>query len=154
MVALRIHGVLLILTADPVAPAHLVIHLCQHMARIRPVPAARHSFPTTFVHRDLHKCTRLFLRKAQRAGLWSPLQRPLSRKEKTLQLLVRGRPITVSTDTVKPAYILNGTDHWNRTFNPAVDATLTIAPPVTPPPPTARTTSSVRHALFSARFSN
>jgi hypothetical protein len=35
----------------------------EHMAHLRPVPAARHGFPTTFVHSDLEKCTHVFLRQ-------------------------------------------------------------------------------------------
>jgi hypothetical protein len=76
----------------------------------------------------------------------------LSQKEKTLQLLVRGRPITVSTDTVKPAYILNGTDRRNTTFNPAVDATLAVAPPAMPPSPTTQDTHSNHHVHFPTVF--
>jgi hypothetical protein len=37
---------------------------------------------------------------------------------KTLQLLLRGRPVIVSTERVKPSYILNGTDHGSN-FKPA-----------------------------------
>jgi hypothetical protein len=33
----------------------------------------------------------------------------LSRREKIMKILVRGRPVTVSTDRVKPAYMLNET---------------------------------------------
>jgi hypothetical protein len=33
------------------------------------------------------------------------------------------RPVTVSTNRVKPAYMLNETDHGTTTFNPAVDTT-------------------------------
>jgi hypothetical protein len=40
---LRIPGELLTLTAEPVDPAHLITELRQHMARLRPLPAARHT---------------------------------------------------------------------------------------------------------------
>jgi hypothetical protein len=43
------------------------------MARLRPVPAARHASPATFVHSDLRKCTHALLRQDAHAGLWSPL---------------------------------------------------------------------------------
>jgi cleavage and polyadenylation specificity factor subunit 1 len=46
---LRITSELLTPTADPVDPAHLITQLRQHMARLRPVPAARHASPATFV---------------------------------------------------------------------------------------------------------
>jgi hypothetical protein len=59
---LRIPGELLTPTADPVKTMHLITQLSQHMAHLRPVPAARHVFPATFVHNDLHKCMHVFLR--------------------------------------------------------------------------------------------
>jgi cleavage and polyadenylation specificity factor subunit 1 len=40
---LRIPGELLTPAADPVEPAHLITQLRRHMARLRPVPAARHA---------------------------------------------------------------------------------------------------------------
>jgi hypothetical protein len=42
-------------------------------------------------------------------------------REKTLQRLACGRPITVSTNRLKPPYLLNGTDHRNTTFSHAVN---------------------------------
>jgi hypothetical protein len=155
---LRIPGELLTLTANPVDPAHLITELRQHMTRLRPVPAARHTIPATFVHHDLQKCTHVFLRQdAMRRTLEPPYTGPfkvLSRRDKTLRLLMRGRPITVSADRVKPAYMLSGNDHENNNFNPADNATPTVAPPTTPPLPAARTTRSGRHVNFPARFNS
>jgi hypothetical protein len=75
---LRIPGELLIPTAEPVDPAHLITELRQHMARLRPVPAARHTSPSTFVHSDLERCTHVFLRQdTTREALEPPLQRSL-----------------------------------------------------------------------------
>jgi hypothetical protein len=97
------------------------------LAHLRPVPAARHASPVTFVHSDLEKCMHVFLHQdTTRWALESPYSSPyqvLSRTEKTLQLLMRGRPVTVSTNRVKPAYIVNGTDCGNNSCNPPVDAT-------------------------------
>jgi transposase InsO family protein len=59
---LRIPGELLTPTANPVEPAHLITELCQHMTRLRPVPATRHATQATFVNHDLQKCTHVFLR--------------------------------------------------------------------------------------------
>jgi hypothetical protein len=50
-----------------------------------------------------------------RQALETPYQ-VLSWREKTIQLFMRRRPITVSTDRVKPGYIPNGTDCENNTF--------------------------------------
>jgi hypothetical protein len=61
----------------------------------------------------------------QRAGHWAlepPYSGPyrvLSWRVKTLQLLVCWRPVTVSTDRVKPAYTLNGTDRGSNFNLPA-----------------------------------
>jgi hypothetical protein len=153
---LSIPGELLTPTADPVDLAHLITELREHMARLRPVPAARDASPAAFVHRDFEKCTQVFLRQdITRRALEPPYSGPyqvLARTEKTLQLIVRLRPVTVSADRVRSAYILNGTDRGNNSFNPPVDATPTVAPPATPPLPATCTTRSGRHINFPARF--
>jgi cleavage and polyadenylation specificity factor subunit 1 len=90
---LRIPSELLIPTADPMESAHLITRLRRHMARLRPVPASHHTSSATFVHKDFHNCTHVFLRQdATRRALDPPYNGPyqvLSRREKTLQLLVR-----------------------------------------------------------------
>ena len=131
-------GELLTPAIDPANTAHLVTEFRQHMASLRPVPAARQSSPATFVYSDLEKCTHVFLRQAStRRALESPYTGPyqlLSRREKTLQLLARGRHVTVSTDRVKPDYILQETDSRN-TINPPAAATPTVGPPAMPTVP-------------------
>jgi hypothetical protein len=44
---------------------------------------------------------------------------------------VRGKPVTVSADRVKPAYIFKEADFRNTVCNLAVKATPAIAPPAT-----------------------
>jgi cleavage and polyadenylation specificity factor subunit 1 len=158
---LRILGKFLTQTAHPIEPALLITQLRQHMSRLGPVPATRNARPGTFVHKDLHTCTHVFLRQdATRLALeppYSGLYQVISRKEKTLRLLVRGKPTTLSTDRVKPAYIFNEADFTHNISNPAVKTTPTIAPPTTPPAtssphPATRTTRSGCHVYFSARF--
>jgi hypothetical protein len=125
------------------------------MTRLRPVPAARHTCPSTFVHSDLARCTHVFFRQETTCrALEAPYSGPyrdLSRRVKTPQLLVRGRPVTVSTDRVKPAYTLNGTDRGSN-FNPPFATSPAAAPSATPPQPSTRTTRSGRHIHFPARF--
>jgi hypothetical protein len=135
---LRMPGELLAPTAGPVDTAHLITELRQHMTRLRPVPAARHPPRATFVHSDLEKCTHVFLHQDTLRRILEPSNsgpyQVLSRREKTLQLLVRGRPVTVSVDRVKPAYMLNEMDSGTTTtttFHPMVDATSAVAPPAT-----------------------
>jgi hypothetical protein len=113
---LRIPGELLTSTADPVEPVHLITQLPRHMARLRPVPAARHSSSATFMHTDLHNCKNVLLRQdATCRALEPPYNVPyqvLSRRQKTLQLLVRGKLVTVFAERVKPAYVFNEYDHF------------------------------------------
>jgi cleavage and polyadenylation specificity factor subunit 1 len=52
---LRIPGKLLTPSTNAVDTAPLITELRQHMARLRPVPAAQHASPATFVHSTLEK---------------------------------------------------------------------------------------------------
>jgi cleavage and polyadenylation specificity factor subunit 1 len=121
---LRIPGEFLTQTAHPVEPVHHITQLRQHMARLRPVPATRQARPGTFEHKHLHTCTHVFLRQdATRQALEPPYSGPykvISREEKALRQLIRGKPITVSTDRVKPTYKFNKADFTHNTSNPAV----------------------------------
>jgi cleavage and polyadenylation specificity factor subunit 1 len=96
---LRIPRELLTPSANPVDPALLITELRKHMAHLRPVLAARHASPARVVHSDLGKCTHVFLRQdATCRPLEPPYSGPyqvLSRRDKMLQLIVRGRPVTV-----------------------------------------------------------
>jgi cleavage and polyadenylation specificity factor subunit 1 len=140
---LRIPGELLTLTTNPVDPADLNTELCQHMA-------TRHAYTATFVHSDLEKCKHIFLwQNTTRRALEPPYSGPyqvLSWREKTMQILERRRPLIVSTDRVKPAYMLKETGSGTTTtFNLAADSTLTAAPHAVPPLPVAATTCSEHH---------
>jgi hypothetical protein len=83
---LRIPGELLTPNDHPVEPAHLITQLRQHMARLRPVPATRHTNPGTFIHKDLTNCTHVFLRQdSTRRAFEPPYSGPyqvLSQKDK------------------------------------------------------------------------
>jgi hypothetical protein len=61
----------------------------------------------------------------------------LSRRQKTMKLLVHGKPVTVSTNRVKLAYILNEADHKNAPSNGYPASTI----PSLPPTPTQTTRS-------------
>jgi hypothetical protein len=120
-------------------------------------PSTATHLPASFVHKDLHNWTHVFLHHdATRQALEPPYNftyQVLSRREKTQQLFVRGKSVTVSADRVKPAYVLNDTDCGNTIFNPLASATPAIAPPATLlPPPATRTTRSGRHVSFPALF--
>ena len=107
---LRIPGEFL--TASPTArdQFEVITELRRHFEQIRPVPAARHASPATFIYKDLADSTHVFLRQdAVRRPLDPPYSGPhkvLARTKKTLRITMNGRPVTVSTDRVKPAYIM------------------------------------------------
>jgi hypothetical protein len=157
---LRIPCELLPLIADPVDPVHLITELRQHTARLRLIPAICRASPATFMHSDLEKCTHIFLwQDTTPRALERPYSGPyqiLSWREKTMQILVHDRPVTVSIDGVKPAYMLNeiGRRTTTTTFNPIADANPVAVPHAMPPPPVTRTTRSGRHVCFPARFSS
>jgi hypothetical protein len=151
---LRIPGELLTPAAGLVKLEQLIIQLRRHIAHLRPVPAARHASPTTFVHKDLRDCTHVFLRQdATRRALEPPYTGPyqvLSRREETLPLLVRGKPVTVSADRVKPAYLLDQPGNGSRTSNFPANTIPAPTPAATSPPPTAsQTTRSGRHVRLT-----
>jgi hypothetical protein len=103
------------------------------------------------MHSDIKKCTHIFLRQDIRSRALEPLYsspyQVLSQRENTLQLLMYGRPITVSADRVKLAYTLNGTDCGNK-FNPTAAATLAIAPAVTMPQPSTKLHAPVATSIY------
>jgi hypothetical protein len=74
---LRIPGKLLTPSTNPVDTALLITELRQHMAHLRPVPAAQHTSPATFVYSSLEKCTHVFLRQdTKRRALEPPYSGP------------------------------------------------------------------------------
>uniref|UniRef100_A0A5S6QD83 RNA-directed DNA polymerase n=1 Tax=Trichuris muris TaxID=70415 RepID=A0A5S6QD83_TRIMR len=88
----------------------LVVRLRQQLSRLRPVPAARHSAPATFIFKDLAKCSHVFLREsAPHAALQPPYSGPhlvIRRDDKTCTVRLYGKDTRVSIDRVKPAYVL------------------------------------------------
>ena len=111
---LRIPGELLAASPTTGDPSELITQLRRHFEQLRPVPASRHASPAAFVHKDLADSTHVFLRQdAVRRPLDPPYSGPhkvLARTKKTLRIAINGRPLTVSTDRVKPAYIMVETD--------------------------------------------
>jgi hypothetical protein len=89
------------------------------------------------MHSNLEKGTHVFLhqdttrRDLELPAPYSGPYQVLSRKNKTLQLLICGRPVTVSAERVKPTYILNRANCRNNP-NPPAAATPAIAPSAMP----------------------
>ena len=70
-------GELLVPTAPKVLASDFMQQLRRHMDQLRPTPAARHSSPATFVHKDLQDSTLVFLRQdATRHALEPPYSGP------------------------------------------------------------------------------
>jgi hypothetical protein len=79
------------------------------MTRLCPVPAAHHASPATFVHKDLHSCTHVFLRQdTPHRALVPPYSGPylvLSRTPKTFTLLLRDkRLMSLPTESNRYTY--------------------------------------------------
>ena len=154
---LRIPGEML--AAPPITgdPSELITQLRRHFEQLRPVPGARHASPAVFVHKDLAESTHVFLRQgAVRRPLEPPYSGPykvLARTKKTMRIAINGRPVTVSTDRVKPAFIMAETDSRTET-TPAIpeQATTTAPQSCTRDPAATQTTRSGRRVRFPARF--
>ncbi|XP_037942650.1 uncharacterized protein LOC119675515 [Teleopsis dalmanni] len=81
------------------------------MDQLRPVPGSNHAKAKTFVQRDLQTCSHVFLRDDNvRPLLKSPYDGPfkvIRRDRKLITILIKDRPVQVSIDRVKAAYLLN-----------------------------------------------
>ena len=88
--------------------------------------------------------------------LYSGPHKVITRSDKTFKIIVRGRQITVSADRVKPAYLLEESQHNtgnppNHPNNiPAIPNNIPAIPDATPQP---RTTRSGRKVRLPVRFS-
>lgn len=91
-------------------PSDFVSELRQHMSRLKPQKASRHSQKPVFVHKDLENCGHVFIRKdALRGALEPPYTGPyrvLSKTDKTITVELNRGPVKVSIDRVKPAYTM------------------------------------------------
>jgi cleavage and polyadenylation specificity factor subunit 1 len=139
-------------TTDTVEPPQLIHQLRCKMEELRPVPATRHASPAMFVHKDLKESTHVFLRQdtACRAldPLYSSLHKVISRTDKTLQLYMCGKTVTVSADRVKPAYIFNEPES-TMSSSPGSQISQSANSPDTSEP---RTTHPGRYIHLPARF--
>lgn len=88
------------------------------MQQLKPVPAANHSTNKTFIQKDLHKCTHVFLRDdTVRTPLKSPYDGPfkvVEKGKKTFDILINNKIIKVSIDRIKAAHIEASTEGANN----------------------------------------
>ena len=151
---LRVTGEFLIPATPKVEASIFIQQLHRHTDQLRPTPAARHASPATFIHKDLLDSTHVFMRQdAVGRALDPPYSDPhkiIARSDKTHTLSVRGLQVTVSTDRVKPAYILEETQHdtGNPKDQPCSASPKPVATTIQPP----RTTRCGRSVHFPDRF--
>jgi len=150
---LWVPGELLVPAAPRFEASTFIQQLRCHMDQLQPTPTARHASPATFIHKDLRDSTHVFLRQdAARRALEPPYTGPhkvIARADKTLTIVVRGQQVNVSADRVKPAYVLDGTQH--DTGSPPGQPCSDPDKPVKTTWPTQATCSG-RTVCFPARF--
>lgn len=98
-------------TNDTINSTDFVERLRHKMANVRPVPASRHTEPSTFIFKNLASASHVFLRDdTVRRPLQPPYTGPhpvLERAAdgKTLTISIKGKRSTVSVDRIKPAFV-------------------------------------------------
>lgn len=89
---------------DFTARLHMIVQ------KLKPVPASRHGKHTVFIHKELESTQHVFLREDAARPPFHPAYsgpyRVLTRGDKAFKILVKGKPVSVSVDRLKPAFIL------------------------------------------------
>lgn len=97
-------------TAGTTDITEFTARLRQFANNLKPVPASRHTRQSVFVYKDLATTSHVFLREdALRASLQPAYTGPhpvIERNDKYFKLQIKGKPVTVTVDRLKPAYIL------------------------------------------------
>lgn len=77
---------------------------------LQPQPAARHCKKSIFIFKDLTTTTHVYLREDAVKGALQPAytgpHQVLKRNDKVFTLMIKGKPVSVSIERLKPAYIL------------------------------------------------
>ncbi|KAL7724787.1 hypothetical protein ACLKA6_000423 [Drosophila palustris] len=93
-------------------PLDFAVRFREHMRMIRPVPAAHHSQKSMFIHKNQADCSHVFLRTdAVRQPLEPPYTGPYKvvkrSTDRVFVIEMDGKEVAVSTERLKPAFILN-----------------------------------------------
>lgn len=104
-----------------------------HITKLWPVPASRHSAPSTFIFKDLVTASHVFLQQGTLQAPYVGPYRVIHKSGKTYSIKVHGAVMTVSIHRLKPVYVLH------------VSNTKSTSPPATP---FSITTCSGRNILF------
>lgn len=99
--------------------------------KLKPVQASRHSKQKTFIFKELASASHVFLREdALRAPLQPAYTGPykvLEKSDKVFKIIVKNKPITVTIDRLKPAYIIaNDGDILGSKHTPITPSPITI----------------------------
>lgn len=83
--------------------------------KLKPSPASHHSNSLkTFIFKDLSTASHVFLRDDTVGGSLKPAYSGpfavVTRGDKVFKIIVKGKPVTVSIDRIKPAYMLHDTN--------------------------------------------
>lgn len=139
---LRLPGELLVPAPGPEKvedAADLVVGLRRHMANIRPTSASRHTHRASFVFKELSNATHVFLRDdTVRRPLQPPYTGPhavieRSKDGKTFTIDFKGKPVVVTVDRLKPAFVEQFSDWPSHT--PAIPEPPPTAAPLPPASP-------------------
>ncbi|XP_058803956.1 uncharacterized protein LOC131671503 [Phymastichus coffea] len=146
---LRLPGDFFTSSSPPADPTTFIGQLRTIIRDLAPVPAADHSVHRPFTFKDLRTCSHVFQRiDAVRKPLQPPYTGPhrvvCRISEKVYVIDVNGTERSVSTDTLKPAYLSN----TNIAPPKPAAATLVPAPVQTPPQPPAPTPPQAPHSLL------
>ncbi|XP_037928994.1 uncharacterized protein LOC119663555 [Teleopsis dalmanni] len=94
---------------DKIPEHEFVENMKQMMSQIRSVPTSNHSNEKVFLQKELQHATHVFLRDdSVRPPLKTPYDGPFKvvrRSDKTYDLLIKGKPVRVSVDRVKAAFL-------------------------------------------------
>ena len=109
---LRLPGEFLAETAATTqSPTGLVQDLRLHFRELRPRPPNRHGEKRTFVFQDLSTTKYVFVRRGGVQGiLQTPYDGPfpvIRRNERTFDVNIRGKAETITTERLKPAYLID-----------------------------------------------
>ncbi|XP_037959269.1 uncharacterized protein LOC119688670 [Teleopsis dalmanni] len=92
---------------DKIPEHEFVENMRQMMSQIRPVPTSHHSKEKVFLQKELQHASYVFLRDGS-PSLKTPYDesfKVVRRSDRTYDILIKGKPVWVSVDRVKAAFL-------------------------------------------------
>ncbi|XP_078051453.1 uncharacterized protein LOC144477601 [Augochlora pura] len=122
-------------------PRDFVAGLREHFATLAPTPGSNHATKRIFVFKDLPTAEHVFLRHDAVRGILQPPYdgpyRVIDREDRFYSLCIRGKPVTLTVDRLKPAYLLDkdpAPPSFLGELQPALPVEPTGQPPHSSPP--------------------